>query len=112
MFALIFDLYKWHLFIAMTKEHDGRIKDRRALEAKVLQNKIRVYYAFILVASVVFITYVALISVFLATSDYKEENNQWIKVLRDVVNCFYIVFLVAYIITLTILRHQLQKYFP
>jgi hypothetical protein len=96
----------------MTKEHEGRIKDRRALEAKVLQNKIRVYYVFILVASVVFITYVALISAFLATSYSIEENKIWLKVLRDVVNSFYIVFLVAYIITLTILRHQLQKYFP
>ena len=112
LLGLIFDLYKWHLFIAMTKEYDESIKDRTPLEAKVLQNKIRVYYAFILVASLVIIAYVALLSVFLATSYSKDANVIWIKVFRDVVNSFYIIFLVAYIITLTILRHQLQKYFP
>ena len=75
------------------------------MEAKVLQNKIRIYYVFILVASVVIITYVSLLSVVLATSYSKEANTEWKRAFQDVVNCFYIIFLVAYIIALSLLRH-------
>ena len=105
LLGLIFDLYRWHLFIAMTKQYDESIKDRVAVEAKVLQNKIRIYYVFILVASVVTITYVALLSIVLATSYSKEANKEWKRIFQDVVNCFYIIFLVAYIIALSLLRH-------
>jgi len=69
LIGLIFDLYKWQLFIAMTKEYDSSIKNRLELEAKILKTKITIYYIFIGVASIVVLTYVTLVTGYLASSN-------------------------------------------
>lgn len=60
LLGLIFDLYKWLLFIAMTTEYDSEIKDRQELEAKILQKKIKIYYIFVVLTFVIVIGYVSL----------------------------------------------------
>jgi hypothetical protein len=121
LLGLIFDLYKWWLFIVSTKVNDDQMSKISNLEFKILQLKIRTYYFFLSLTSIIVIIFVSFVTMFLYTSvpvntpddDPKVlVNIAWAGAVRDFTNICYITFLVGYIFSLTILRHRLKTYFP
>jgi hypothetical protein len=68
LLGLIFDLYKWQLFIAMTRDSQDGSKDSQQVDREVLQTKIKIYYIFVGTASLMMLTYITLICIFLATT--------------------------------------------
>jgi hypothetical protein len=74
---LIFDLYKWLLFIAMTTEFDSSIKDRQELEAKILQIKIKIYYIFVVLTFAIVMAYVILTMGYLINSSQRDISLKW-----------------------------------
>ena len=68
LLGLIFDLYKWQLFIAMTRDSQDGSKSSHQLDREVLQAKIKIYYIFVGAASIMVVTYITLTSIFLATT--------------------------------------------
>ena len=75
LLGLIFDLYKWQLFIAMTRDSQDGSKDRHQLDREVLQAKIKIYYIFVVAASLMLVTYVTLISIYLLTTPEEDQKN-------------------------------------
>ena len=75
LLGLIFDLYKWQLFIAMTRDSEDGSKGRKQLEREILQAKIKIYYIFVGAASVILVTYIILVSIFLATTPTIQEKS-------------------------------------
>ena len=74
---MIFDLYKWLLFIAMTTEFDSSIKDRQELEAKILQIKIKIYYIFVVLTFAIVMAYVILTMGYLINSSQRDISLKW-----------------------------------
>ena len=75
LLGLIFDLYKWQLFIAMTRDSQDGSKSSHQLDREVLQAKIKIYYIFVVSASLMLVTYVTLISIYLLTTPEEDQKN-------------------------------------
>jgi hypothetical protein len=75
LLGLIFDLYKWQLFIAMTRDSQDGSKGKNQLDKEVLQAKIKIYYIFVVSASLMLVTYVTLISIYLLTTPEEDQKN-------------------------------------
>lgn len=134
--GLIFDLYKWWLFIAMTNDENNEdlkynehiensTKKHSEIDLKKLQFKIKVYYIFIILTSLMLLGAITLTIGFISTvipDEYewntpeynaaKMINDAWITAFTNFVNISYISFLIAYISTLVLLRIRLMKFFP
>lgn len=66
--GLLLDLYKWWLFIALTKETGFSIKHIEEKEKQVLKQKIQIYYIFLTIACMFIITFGTLETLFLVFS--------------------------------------------
>ena len=123
LLGLIFDLYKWHLFIAMTRDPKERSISRKAAEIIILKSKKKIFFVFIGFGSIFVITYLVLASFYIATAPTtpydsskkdpeRELNALWIDAITSTISGFFIAFLIVYILTLSTLHHRLDKYFP
>jgi hypothetical protein len=130
--GLIFDLYKWWLFIAMTNddsseddqlfnEHiENSTKMITEIDTQKLRFKIKVYYAFWMIGILTVLSAMTLAIGFIITvvpedlefksKEYyeaKEINDGWVKAFTAFVNFSYIAFLLAYVFTLALLKMRL-----
>jgi len=113
----------------MTKENESKSEyERSESETKILKTNIRIYYVFCAAGSLIVLVYTGLLAAVLATSpkyllsderhlqpeDYRwrEINNFLKNALLHITNSFFLVFFIAYLFTLSILRHRLKTYFP
>ena len=59
----------------MTRDSQDGSKDRHQLDREVLQAKIKIYYIFVVAASLMLVTYVTLISIYLLTTPEEDQKN-------------------------------------
>jgi hypothetical protein len=134
--GLIFDLYKWWLFIAMTNDEsnedllfneqiDNSTKKMSEVDAQKLKFKIKVYNSFITIGVIMVLSGLTLAIGFIITvipenlkdgsEEYnkaKEINGRWTRAFTAFVNFSFLAFLLGYLFTLTLLKMRLKRYFP
>lgn len=108
-YALIIDLYKWCVFIAATSK--TREKDYEEILSK---RKKYLAAGFGGISLLIFITYLIVVNGVMSTSDevQNDENKEWKFAIKNLVTAIFIIFFVAYIITLTFLIIRLKARVP
>ena len=132
LMGLIFDLYKWWLFIAMTTQEGvedfneqilnqtKKYSEIEAADHKKLEFKIKAYYTFIAIGGLVLLGAITLSIGFIITvpadnlspedkNIAKAINLNWVSGFTDFVTVSYLGFLIAYTTTLSILKIRLKK---
>jgi hypothetical protein len=103
--ALVFDLYKWCLFIAFTNHTDALVSERRELWLK--RGLLTLQCAIVSISLI-------LITLVLASNDLEDlpRRQTYLKVQNIFNALIFGIFLIFYCIILDILRKRLKDLYP
>jgi amino acid transporter len=103
--ALVFDLYKWCLFIAFTNHSDAQVSERRELWLKrglITLQIIIVFFSLLLITLVLASNH----------DEYLPRRQAYLKVQNIFNALIFGIFLIFYCIILDILRKRLKDLYP
>jgi hypothetical protein len=107
-FSLVFDVYRWSLFLASTGERKSPtiFEDRERIIRKIL--------IFVQVAIMTFQTAIIakVLEVGFTKGEYSVDVNYWMKFQKVTISLIFLLFFIAYIIILSLLTTRLKMHYP
>ena len=108
LLSLVFDVYRWSLFLASTGEHNSPtyFKNRES----VLKNILILVQATIMAFQTAIIAKV--LEVGFTKGEYSVDVNYWMKFQKVTISLIFLLFFIAYIIILSLLTTRLKMHYP